>query len=579
MQNEDLFNEGNQATYCPEDDKLRLYVGRVPREEYEALRKEGWTSTPKQACDFVAVWTPARYDTCVSYAGIVGDEDQSPEDRAADRAERFGGYRDKRLGEAVGHADRYDSGPSVHGFQSQARAERSAARHDRFGARATDAWSKAEYWVSRTAGVIGNALYNSTPEVRSGRIRKLESEFRMNEKRIENWIASYDRIMRLAENPQATIDKLVANGSNEAEARRDVASEFACRGPDYTHPRRPDLKSYLSWMMEGGHLKLDDPITLEEVIENWKAKAVDPRGKEDRWGDHLRLRIAYENQMLEAAGGRSGAVEMEAGGKFNGLLIGRVYKSAASGLATSLELWGDYQYYNYKEGGRRNATGFHRMDITRSTGADYEPPTEESQSELKRLRAEIKAAKPKAKPCPLVNPTDEDAEKLQAIWNAERGRGKRWDREPSEVLRLTQAQYSSCSEGGRSSFETAELLPGGKEAETRYGSRLPCQPSPVCKVRKGETSSVVILTDKPRKPLPASVWHDWKPAALAEILPRVDELADLMRRGCAGDWTKEDREFIDKAAALDLCRVNSYSQFGLTDSGKDALRSKDGVAV
>ena len=36
-----------EATYSPEDDKLRLYVGRVPRDEYLALRAEGWTSTPK----------------------------------------------------------------------------------------------------------------------------------------------------------------------------------------------------------------------------------------------------------------------------------------------------------------------------------------------------------------------------------------------------------------------------------------------------------------------------------------------------------------------------------------------------
>ena len=24
------YNEANEATYCPEDDKIRLYVGRVP---------------------------------------------------------------------------------------------------------------------------------------------------------------------------------------------------------------------------------------------------------------------------------------------------------------------------------------------------------------------------------------------------------------------------------------------------------------------------------------------------------------------------------------------------------------------
>ena len=41
------------ATYCPEDNKLRLYVGRVPRDEYLELRAGKWKSTPKQDCDFV----------------------------------------------------------------------------------------------------------------------------------------------------------------------------------------------------------------------------------------------------------------------------------------------------------------------------------------------------------------------------------------------------------------------------------------------------------------------------------------------------------------------------------------------
>ncbi len=46
------------VTYSPEDNKLRLYVGRVPRDEYLRLKANGFISTPKQDCDFVATWTP-----------------------------------------------------------------------------------------------------------------------------------------------------------------------------------------------------------------------------------------------------------------------------------------------------------------------------------------------------------------------------------------------------------------------------------------------------------------------------------------------------------------------------------------
>ena len=112
----ELYNESNTATYCPEDNKLRLYVGRVPRDEYLNLRKQGWKSTPKQDCDFVATWHPYREDTALAYAGYIGDEDQSPEDRAADRADRFSMYRDKRRSEAGGFADSFEDGPAVHGY-------------------------------------------------------------------------------------------------------------------------------------------------------------------------------------------------------------------------------------------------------------------------------------------------------------------------------------------------------------------------------------------------------------------------------------------------------------------------------
>jgi hypothetical protein len=57
----------HSATYCPEDNKLRLYVGRVPRDEYETLRAAGFKSTPKQDCDFVAIWTPEREDIARDY--------------------------------------------------------------------------------------------------------------------------------------------------------------------------------------------------------------------------------------------------------------------------------------------------------------------------------------------------------------------------------------------------------------------------------------------------------------------------------------------------------------------------------
>lgn len=134
----DRNREDYSATYCPEDDKLRLYCGRVERSTYDHLRENGFQASPKQDCDFVAVWTVRREDIVLEMihdADDIGDEDYSPQERAADRQERFEGYRDKRASEAGSLADRYEGGDDAYGNQNRGRAERMAARRDRIGAK------------------------------------------------------------------------------------------------------------------------------------------------------------------------------------------------------------------------------------------------------------------------------------------------------------------------------------------------------------------------------------------------------------------------------------------------------------
>lgn len=442
------------ATYCPEDNKLRLYVGRVSREEFLKLRAEGWATLHKQretgGGDFAAVWTPERRDTALAYSpdGIF-DEDMGPEERAADRAERFSGYRDKREGEAVAQADRYDSGPQAHGYQSQARAERAAARHDRLAGSTVDAWSKAEYWQRRTAGVIRHALYKAAPGVRMGRIKTIEADLRRFQ---------------------------------EAERRHSSR--------DAMHPR--DLA----------------------------------------WLTHLELRLAYENQMIEAEGGRLAAVEMVCGGFLYGKQIYKVNKSPATGRVTSVAVkvarvtsW-TYRVENVPGANYALAT----FDTERLPPDAYRAPTETELAEYEATRkAEKKAAKAtKPAPIPLINPTDEDAERLQAVWNdAIRAHGEaRKAKDPhcyvpefeaQSVIRITQAQYSALSGGTYSQLETIEICRTGKRAPrhhlwTEEGRKRVAEAGPsICKVRKGSGKNymadrVVILTDKPQKPLPAAVW-------------------------------------------------------------------------
>ena len=422
----------NYATYCPEDNKLRLYIGRVPREEYLELKGQGWKSTPKQDCDFVATWRPDREDVALKYAGVIEDEDQSPEDRAADRAERFASYRDKRTSEALELAGDYESKTSVHGYQNANKAHREAARHDRIGSRAVEQWSKAEYWTARTAGVIAHALYRINPSVRLGRIKKIETELRDIRRRLE--------------------------------------------------------------------------VCGERSVEHYK-----------RWEAHLMLRIAYENQMIEASGGSAQSIDYKVGGTACGYIIWAINKSNASGKVTSLKVlgpaYGDDAYSWHK---KLNIPGteyaFHLINIERSQDVNYTEPTEETLNTIKSVKAAKKKATPKA--ISLINPTIEEAARLQQIWNDDKNNNDSYPGArdlSSGVLQCTQKQYSERSKGSYAQFDTVYIDENGMLTQGQYRVSGAVKEGAVCKVRRyrsgtGEAtycaSSVIVVTDKPQKKLP-----------------------------------------------------------------------------
>lgn len=486
MKKPELLNEGFEATYCPEDNKLRLYVGRVPREEYEALRAEGWTSTPKQDCDFAATWTPQRQDTAESYAGFVGDEDQSPQDRAADRAERFAGYREKRIADATGHADTYDAQPSAFGYQNKAKAVRAANRADRHADKALDNWGKAEYWTRRTAGVIANALYKSTIRVRLGRIKKLELEL----------------------------------------------NRFK-QSPEYY----------------------------------------------GRWIGHTELRLAYEKQMADAEGGRAAELNIEPGGLYAGRLVVQVNKSSATGNVVSLRA--------LRKVGDTFEPVARLIDIERDTAGSYQEPTEETLAalaEFKKARAaaskKANAGKPK-----LINPTREDAERLQKIWNDDAAKHKA---KPAEVVEMTQAQYSARAAGSYGPCSTIVISEKGLNQRWRNNGT-----HKIFKVRQMDSPGfnspdrVVILTDKPQKPLPWAAMEqagaedrEAKERAQAEFKhpDMKSALVEAMAAFSGSDWPTDDqRELVERAEKAELVYSISYTQKSWTKEG-EALCFKPATA-
>lgn len=546
MTNDTTHANGAAATYCPEDDKLRLYVGRVPRDVFDALRAEGWAVCSKQReagkGDFAAVWTPEREDTALSFAGCIDDEDAGPQERAADRAERFAGYRDQRESDANQLADLYDAGPQIHGYQNQALAERRAARHDLTASRAVNAWAKAEYWQRRTAGVISNALYKSAPGVRMGRIKRLEAELRGCEEAEAKYARSWEDWSKVASMPEA-----------EAYPRAVHLANTSGEWGHYKHPRPECVSDYVrehgTWLWslltnEGG------AITGHEAAALWFEGRKEP-GDETRHGArivrHLRLRLAYETQMLEAQGGRLASVELEPGGWLGNRQVEQVHKSPATGRVTSVKVrvprvsgW-QYQVANVPGTDYALLT----IETERLPPNAYRAPTEaEKAAFLAARKAEKKAiASATPKSPSLINPTDADAERLQAAINAaelarweahiitkaqseygitdrekalEHGRTYYTPPKAGTVKRVTQAVYSINSKGTYARTETRGVCAGGRimprdsnlwsaQREAYVKSLGPV----LCKVRVHDASGlhIIIITDKPQKALPVAVWE------------------------------------------------------------------------
>lgn len=530
-------SKGNQATYSSNDNKIRLYVGRVPRAKYEELRDAGFISTPKQDCDFVATWTPRREDIALSFLDDdqdIDDEDQSPEERAADRAERFGGYRDKRRAEAHGHADTFENGPQVFGHQSAARAERQANRHDRHRGRATSQWAKAEYWQQRTAGVIAHALHRSSPAVRRSRILRLEAEQRKHDKSREEYVKRYVAWSKVAE-LAATPNRPMTNpGTQPIDTARRIAYDLANCGAYGAHYKHPRTGQEISMSQLLGNEA--DPITPAEAAALWLEGRADPTNDTEsdsaRWSNHYANRLNYEKAMLANEGGTAAEADMEPGGWIRGvrthsvltdcaggwLQIHRVHKSPATKRVTSVQVMGTTSGFTAESEYTKHETKatLVTVNIERLPEGSYRPPTAEEREAFKQAtnerKAEAKASKPEA--TPLINPTDADAQRLQDLLN-EKAKEKNARAEPSSVLRLTQDQYSARSKGAYASFETRTLYSDGKVSRrssnmwtaegAAYDKTLT---TPAAKVRmtfgKGfhSPSCVIVITDKPQKPLP-----------------------------------------------------------------------------
>lgn len=549
------------ATYSPEDNKLRLYsLTRLSAETYARVKAHGFKWAPKQELFVAPAWTPAREDLLLELCDEIGDEDYSTAERAADRAERFTGYRDKRAEEAGASADTFDNGPRAFGHQSQARAERQAERHDRHRRVACSQWSKAEYWQSRTAGVISNALHRSSAAVRRGRILTLEAEQRKHEASREDYAKRYalwQKVLTLEgldtpivqNNERSQTDSFYGISKDVPPAGK-LAYALANNGGsfsfDYIHPRTGKATSLYSHLTDSA-----DPITPREAANLWldgKREPGDTESHSARWSDHYANRLAYERAMLAEEGGTAAEADMVPGGWVKGIRsygvfahldraewhqIVAVNRSPVTKRITSVKVMG-------LVGCNDTKPGLVSCNVERLPEGAYRAPTAEELAAFQAMQAERKAEKkattPKAPP--LINPTDEDAERLQSLWNSrakerhDKARAKHevfTDFQPVAVLRMTQARYSEVSKGSYAACETRTLHADGRPARRSsnmytsdghaYDKSLPAA---VCKLRL-RYDAVIVLTDKPQKPLPL----DWQAIAAGTVATTTAQLCGV----------------------------------------------------
>ena len=267
-----------QATYSPEDNKLRLYsTSRLDSDTYARVRAAGFMWAAKQGLFVAPAWSPSREDLLIELCGEIGDEDTSLVERAEERAERFEEYQENRTDDAEAArkavhsiADNIPFGqPILVGHHSEKHARRDAERIESGMRRAVKMWETAKYWKERAAGAIAHAKYKERPDVRARRIKGLEADMRKQARDLEHQehrIKVWDRPLTLEQ------AKTLAGRTNTTT-----------------------MEVYFA--LDKGEM------TAEQAAETTLKQARIYKSHCERWIAHLTNRLEYERAMLAESGG------------------------------------------------------------------------------------------------------------------------------------------------------------------------------------------------------------------------------------------------------------------------------------
>lgn len=288
-----------QATYSPEDNKLRLYPSsRLDSETYSRVKEAGFKWAPKQELFVAPAWTPTRADLLIELCGEIGDEDMGLVERAEERADRFGDYSENRARDAksaqsavAAIADNIPFGqPILVGHHSERHARRDAEKIESGMRRTVRMWEQSQYWKDRAQSAIRNAKYKELPSVRARRIKGLEAE----ERKYQKYIREAEMYLGFWRNPE---QELTLQRAKTITSTEHVSACF----PLDKYPRQEGASPYEGQMSL--YSALDGIITPEQ------ARDISVRVHErtiahyTRWVEHTQNRLEYERAMLAEAGG------------------------------------------------------------------------------------------------------------------------------------------------------------------------------------------------------------------------------------------------------------------------------------
>lgn len=464
-----------QATYSPEDNKLRLYASsRLDAETFAEVKAAGFKWAPKQELFVAPSWTPDREDLCIRLAGDIEPEQTTILERAEAKAERLQNIAENRARQANAFSkaasdisERFAAGqPILVGHHSERKARKDADRMDSLSRKAAKAFDSINYWNDRAAGAERHANRKNDSRTRAKRIktllaalRDLQRDLNKAHKSLEVWQKATPAMV------PAILGRSQFGGWN-----------------DYS-----DFES--------------GKYTAEETIERniRRNTAIIESPKLSRWIEHTLNRLGYETAelgdvarfecdltpvILQAFARTHGAEKPKATKTEQGFTI-------SSPVPLPQHIAGGSTELTLSESAWR--------DLMQQSGYEVPAPKPRRQSA-------------KAPNVPLINPTLEDAERLQALFNqrmVEACTKPGQNAKPNEVTQMTQARYSAYSKGTHF-FKTVEFTADGQIIRQTWANHQPAktgEPAFRCRIYTGQSgfykpNSIVVITDKPAKPLP-----------------------------------------------------------------------------